>query len=164
LLTGPARRARDRRAGVTAGPGPPARPAQRPLSRARVPTILITRAAWRIVAMLRPRQAPPRPTVRLLRAAPLAAAPGEHSVTGCASDPAGRPPPCGEGDRCTRLAALCGQAAAGRTPGVNIEGPSAAFEAARRAGAPRVIYASSHPAVGFARPSGFPVPDYAFPA
>src|SRR5262249_7261504 len=47
---------------------------------------------------------------------------------------------------------------------VNIEGTYAAFEAARRAGVPRVIYASSNHAVGFTPRSGFPVPDYAFPA
>ena len=37
------------------------------------------------------------------------------------------------------------------------------FEAARRAGAPRVIFASSNHAVGFIPRSAFPVPDYAFP-
>jgi hypothetical protein len=39
-----------------------------------------------------------------------------------------------------------------------------AFEAARRAGVPRVIFASSNHAVGFTPSSRFPVPDYAFPA
>jgi uronate dehydrogenase len=38
------------------------------------------------------------------------------------------------------------------------------FEAARRAGVPRVIFASSNHAVGFTPRSEFPVPDYAFPA
>ena len=38
------------------------------------------------------------------------------------------------------------------------------FEAARRAGTPRVIFASSNHAVGFTPRSAFPVPDYAFPA
>ena len=35
---------------------------------------------------------------------------------------------------------------------------------ARRAGTPRVIFASSNHAVGFSPRSAFPVPDYAFPA
>jgi hypothetical protein len=39
-----------------------------------------------------------------------------------------------------------------------------AFEAARRAGTPRVIFASSNHAVGFTPRERFPVPDYAFPA
>jgi hypothetical protein len=38
------------------------------------------------------------------------------------------------------------------------------FEAARRAGVPRVIFASSNHAVGYAPRESFPVPDYAFPA
>ena len=37
------------------------------------------------------------------------------------------------------------------------------FEAARRAGVSRVIYASSNHAVGFSPRASFPVPDYAFP-
>src|SRR5208282_6617115 len=40
----------------------------------------------------------------------------------------------------------------------------AVFEAARQAGAGRVVYASSNHAVGFTPRSAFPVPDYAFPA
>src|SRR5262249_35367042 len=45
-----------------------------------------------------------------------------------------------------------------------IQGTYVAFEAARRAGVPRVIFASSNHAVGFAPRESFPVPDYAFPA
>src|SRR5262249_22626744 len=47
---------------------------------------------------------------------------------------------------------------------VNIQGTYVAFEAARRAGVPRVIFASSNHAVGYAPRESFPVPDYAFPA
>ena len=46
---------------------------------------------------------------------------------------------------------------------VNIHGGYVAFEAARRAGVSRVIFASSNHAVGFAPRASFPVPDYAFP-
>ena len=42
---------------------------------------------------------------------------------------------------------------------VNINGSYVVFEAARRAGTPRVIFASSNHAVGFAPRSAFPVPD-----
>jgi len=61
------------------------------------------------------------------------------------------------------LAAISGEAAWERIAEVNIEGTYVAFEAARRAGVPRVIYASSNHAVGFAPRASFPVPDYAFP-
>ena len=47
---------------------------------------------------------------------------------------------------------------------VNVNGTFVVLEAARRAGVPRVIYASSHHAVGF-QPSntGVTIPDYCFP-
>ena len=47
---------------------------------------------------------------------------------------------------------------------VNIDGTYKVFEAARRAGVGRVMYASSNHAVGFRPRADFPVPDYAFPA
>jgi hypothetical protein len=46
---------------------------------------------------------------------------------------------------------------------MNIDGTYAVFEAARRAGVGRVVYASSNHAVGFSPRADFPVPDYAFP-
>jgi len=47
---------------------------------------------------------------------------------------------------------------------VNINGTYTVFEAARRAGVKRVVFASSNHAVGFTPPSKFPVADFAFPA
>jgi hypothetical protein len=47
---------------------------------------------------------------------------------------------------------------------VNIDGTRNVFESARRAGVPRVVFASSNHAVGFEPREDFPVPDYAFPA
>ena len=47
---------------------------------------------------------------------------------------------------------------------VNINGTYTVFEAARRAGVPRVVFASSNHAVGFAPRESFPVPDGAAPA
>ena len=47
---------------------------------------------------------------------------------------------------------------------VNINGTYTVFEAARRAGVPRVVFASSNHAVGFTPRESFPVPDDASPA
>src|SRR5207253_6445986 len=71
---------------------------------------------------------------------------------------------CAGVDAVIHLAAIADEAAWERILAVNIGGSYAAFEAARRAGVPRVIYASSNHTVGFFPRSGFPVPDYAFPA
>ena len=135
-----------------------------------MPTILITGAAGRIGTMLRPRLARPGRTLRLLDTAPLAAGPagptgpGEESVTASVTDLAAMTAACAGVDAVIHLAALAGEAAWERILPVNIEGTYAAFEAARRAGVPRVIYASSNHAVGFTPRSRFPAPDYAFPA
>jgi hypothetical protein len=71
---------------------------------------------------------------------------------------------CAGVDAVIHLAAVSAEAAWERIAAVNIEGAYAVFEAARRAGVPRVVFASSNHAVGFAPRAGFPVPDYAFPA
>jgi uronate dehydrogenase len=134
---------------------------------AAVPTILITGAAGRIGTMLRPRLARPGRTLRLLDAAALPTGPtgpGEESVTASVTDLAAMTAACDGVDAVIHLAALAGEAAWERILPVNIEGTYVAFEAARRAGVPRVIYASSNHAVGFTPRSKFPVPDYAFPA
>jgi uronate dehydrogenase len=134
---------------------------------AGVPTILITGAAGRIGTMLRPRLARPGRTLRLLDTAPLPAGPtgpGEESVTASVTDLAAMTGACAGVDAVIHLAALAGEAAWERILPVNIEGTYVAFEAARRAGVPRVIYASSNHAVGFTPRAEFPVPDYAFPA
>jgi nucleoside-diphosphate-sugar epimerase len=47
---------------------------------------------------------------------------------------------------------------------VNVNGTYTVFEAARRAGVPRVVFASSNHAVGFAPAASFPVPDDGAPA
>jgi len=131
---------------------------------AGVPTILITGAAGRIGTMLRPRLARPGRTLRLLDTASLATGPGEEGVTASVTDLGAMTAACAGVDAVIHLAAISGEAAWERTLAVNIEGTYAAFEAARRAGVPRVIYASSNHAVGFAPRPEFPVPDYAFPA
>ena len=131
-----------------------------------MPTILITGAGGRIGTMLRPRLARPGRTLRLLDTAPLAlpAGRGEESVTASVTDLAAMTAACAGVDAVIHLAAIAGEAAWERILAVNIEGTYAAFEAARRAGVPRVVYASSNHAVGFTPRSDFPAPDYAFPA
>jgi hypothetical protein len=131
---------------------------------AGVPTILITGAAGRIGAMLRPRLARPGRTLRLLDTAPLTAGPGEEAVTASVTDHGAMTAACAGADAVIHLAAIPGEAAWEQILKANIQGTYVVFEAARRAGVPRVIFASSNHAVGFAPRSQFPVPDYAFPA
>jgi uronate dehydrogenase len=156
---------------------------------AGVPTILITGAAGQIGSMLRSRLARPDRTLRLLDTAPpdtapvdpapvdsvlvdpalvdpapVDTAPTEEWVTASVTDLGAMTAACAGVDAVIHLAALSGEAAWERIAEVNIKGTYVAFEAARRAGVPRVIYASSNHAVGFTPRSAFPVPDYAFPA
>jgi uronate dehydrogenase len=156
---------------------------------AGVPTILITGAAGQIGSMLRTRLARPGRTLRLLDTAPMDTAPldvppldpapvdtppldtappdtgpGEERVTASVTDLDAMTAACAGVDAVIHLAAIADEATWERIAAVNIEGTYVAFEAARRAGVPRVIYASSNHAVGFAPRSTFPVPDYAFPA
>jgi uronate dehydrogenase len=131
---------------------------------AGVPTILITGAAGRIGTMLRSRLAGPGRTLRLLDTAPLTAGPGEQTVTASIADPDAMLSACGGADAVIHLAAISTEATWERIRDDNIQGTYVTFEAARQAGVPRVVYASSNHAVGFAPRSQFPVPDYAFPA
>lgn len=129
-----------------------------------MPTILITGAAGRIGTMLRPRLARPGRILRLLDTVPLTAGPGEEAVTASVTDLAAMTAACAGVDAVIHLAAIADEAAWQRILDLNIQGTYTVFEAARRAGVPRVIYASSNHAVGFSPRESFPVPDYAFPA
>jgi uronate dehydrogenase len=129
-----------------------------------VPTILITGAAGQIGTMLRPRLAQPGRTLRLLDTAPLTAGPGEEAVTASVTDLDAMTAACTGADAVIHLAAISGEATWERIRDGNIQGTYVAFEAARRAGVPRVVCASSNHAVGFTPRSRFPVPDYTFPA
>jgi hypothetical protein len=100
----------------------------------------------------------------LVDPAPVDTAPAEEWVTASVTDLGAMTAACAGVDAVIHLAALSGEAAWERIAEVNIKGTYVAFEAARRAGVPRVIYASSNHAVGFTPRSAFPVPDYAFPA
>jgi uronate dehydrogenase len=129
-----------------------------------MPVILITGAAGRIGTMLRTRLAQPGRTLRLLDSSPVID-PAEHEevVEASATDLQAMTKACQGVDAVIHLAAQAGEAPWGRILKVNIHGSYVAFEAARRAHVPRVIFASSNHVVGYWPHAKFPVPDYAFP-
>jgi nucleoside-diphosphate-sugar epimerase len=129
-------------------------------------TILITGAAGSIGTMLRARLARQRRVLRLLDVAPLAGGPGpgEESVTASVTDMAAMTAACAGADAIIHLGGIPSEAAWAPVLEVNINGTYTVFEAARRAGVPRVVFASSNHAVGFAPRESFPVPDAAYPA
>ncbi len=129
-----------------------------------MPTILITGAAGQIGTMLRSRLARPGRTLRLLDVLPMAAGPGEEAVTASVTDLTAMTRACDGADAVIHLGGIPSEAPWDRILDVNINGAYVVFEAARRAGVPRVVFASSNHAVGFSPRSQFPVPDYAFPA
>jgi uronate dehydrogenase len=125
---------------------------------------LITGAAGHVGAMLRPRLARPRRVLRLLDLAPMAAGPGEEIVAASITDLDALTAACAGADAVIHLAGLPSERPWDQIAEVNIHGTYCLFEAARRAGVRRVVFASSNHAVGFSPTAGFPVPDYAFPA
>jgi uronate dehydrogenase len=128
-----------------------------------MPTILITGAAGYIGTVLRQRLARRGRTLRLLDTVPLAAGPDEEAITASVADLDAMTAACQDADAVIHLGAIATEAPWRQILEVNIDGTYAVFEAARRAGAARVIFASSNHAVGFSPRESFPVPDYAFP-
>src|SRR6516165_577255 len=131
-----------------------------------MPIILVTGAAGRIGTMLRGRLARPGRILRLLDVVPLTPGPGpaEEEVTASVTDMTAMTDACRGVDAVIHLGGIPGEAPWDRILDVNINGTYVVFEAARRAGVPRVVFASSNHAVGFTARADFPVPDYAFPA
>jgi uronate dehydrogenase len=129
-----------------------------------VSVVVITGAAGLIGSMLRPRLARADRTLRLLDLVPLTAGPGEEAIQASVTDLDAMTAACQGADAVIHLAGIPGEASWPRILETNINGGYGAFEAARRAGTPRVIFASSNHAVGFSPRAAFPVPDYAFPA
>src|SRR6516225_8051424 len=130
---------------------------------AGVPTILITGAAGQIGTMLRPRLARPGRTLRLLDTADLTAGPAEEVIRASATDMDAMTAASRGASAVIHLASISGEASWAEILQVNIQSTYVAFEAARRAGVPRVIFASSNHTVGFSPRESFPVPDYAVP-
>ena len=116
--------------------------------------------------MLRTAAGPARPDAAATRrAAPgPGRGAGEEAIQASITDLAAMTEACQGADAVIHLGGLPGEAPWDQIMEINIDGTYAVFEAARRAGVPRVIYASSNHAVGFTPRSAFPVPDYAFPA
>jgi uronate dehydrogenase len=127
-------------------------------------TILITGAAGSVGGMLRGRLAAEGRSLRLLDTAPLTAGPGEEIVQASIIDMATMTEACQGAAAVIHLAGLATEAPWDQIAELNIHGTYVVFEAARRAGVSRVVYASSNHAVGFTPRSAFPAPDYAFPA
>jgi uronate dehydrogenase len=128
-----------------------------------VPVIVITGAAGLVGSMLRPRLARPDRTLRLVDVVPLTAGPGEEAIQASVTNLDAMTAACRGAEAVIHLAGIPGEAPWPRILETNIDGGYAVFEAARRAGTPRVIFASSNHAVGFSPRENFPVPDYAFP-
>jgi len=128
-----------------------------------VSVIVITGAAGLVGSMLRPRLARPDRTLRLLDLAPVTAGPGEEAIQASVTDLDAMTAACRGADAVIHLAGIPGEASWARIAETNINGGQATFEAARLAGTPRVIFASSNHAVGFTPREAFPVPEYGFP-
>jgi len=112
--------------------------------------------------MLRSRLARPDRTLRLLDIKAIEPGPGEEAVLASATDMAAMTAACQGADAVIHLAGIPAEAPWEQILDVNINSSYVAFEAARRAGVPRVIFASSNHAVGFTPAAEFPVADYAF--
>lgn len=131
-----------------------------------VERILITGAAGGVGTLMRPRLARAGRVLRLLDIAPLpAAAPGEQVETVRASvgDLDAMRQACTGVDVVIHLGGLSTEHPWDQVLETNINGTYTVFEAARRAGVPRVVFASSNHAVGFHPNDGAVAEDYAFP-
>ncbi|MFI6762600.1 NAD-dependent epimerase/dehydratase family protein [Micromonospora sp. NPDC050417] len=130
--------------------------------------LLITGAAGRIGRLLRPRLAAPGRTLRLLDLADQEpSAPGEavRLIRADLTDPEALTSACVGVDAIVHLAAIAGEASWEKLLRTNVDGTRTLLEAARTAGVPRVVLASSVHAAGFYRqagsspdPAGVPAP------
>lgn len=128
--------------------------------------ILITGAAGGVGTLMRPRLAREGRTLRLLDVAPLPAAePGEdvETVQASVTDLTAVQHACEGADAVIHLGGLSREAPWEQILETNIHGTYTVFEAARRAGVPRVIFASSNHAAGFHPRGDADAPDYLFP-
>lgn len=126
--------------------------------------VLITGAAGVLGKLMRPRLIRAGRVLRLLDVLPPEpAAPGERVelITGSITDPEVMTAACRDVDAVIHLGGLSREDSWERTLAVNIDGTHTVLEAARAAGVPRVVLASSNHAVGFRRvgeagPDGLP--------
>jgi nucleoside-diphosphate-sugar epimerase len=117
-----------------------------------VQRVLVTGASGGIGTLMRPRLRRDGRTLRLFDVvAPAPAGPGEpvEVVTGSVTDPAAMAAACEGADALIHLGGHSREHTWEATVEVNISGTHTVLEAARAAGVPRVILASSNHAVGF---------------
>lgn len=126
-------------------------------------TILMTGAAGGVGTLMRPRLARPGRTLRLLDLAPLEPGAGEEAVQASVTDLDAMTQACAGADALIHLGGISKEAPWQRILDVNIHGTYTVFEAARRAGVPRVVFASSNHAVGFHTPDEYPVAEAVIP-
>ncbi|WP_433254051.1 NAD-dependent epimerase/dehydratase family protein [Streptosporangium sp. CA-135522] len=111
--------------------------------------VLVTGAAGRVGAMLRPRLARPGRTLRLLDLVPVDPEPGEEAVTADLTDEAAVAAAMRGVVAVVHLGGLSRERPWADTLHVNVHGTYVLLEAARRAGVRHVVLAGSHHAVGF---------------
>jgi uronate dehydrogenase len=114
--------------------------------------VLITGAAGRIGTMMRTRLRREGRTLRLLDVAPLSPAePGENIelISGSITDAAVMASACQDVDALIHLGGISRESTWARMVDVNINGTQVVLEAARNAGVPRVVLASTNHAAGF---------------
>ncbi|WP_042386555.1 NAD-dependent epimerase/dehydratase family protein [Streptacidiphilus melanogenes] len=119
--------------------------------------ILITGAAGGVGTLLRPRLARPGRTLRLLDVAELTPGEGEEAVQVSVTDLDAMTRACDAVDAVVHLGGISIEAPWAEILDVNINGTWTVFEAARRAGVPRVVFASSNHAVGYHTPDEYPL-------
>ncbi len=131
-------------------------------------TILITGAAGGIGTLMRTRMARPGRVLRLLDLAPIEPLdePGtgaEEHVQASVTDLDAMLEACEGVEAVVHLGGISAEAPWERILEVNIHGTYTVFEAARRRGVDRVVFASSNHAVGFHTPDEYPLPESVTP-
>ncbi|MFC4856748.1 NAD-dependent epimerase/dehydratase family protein [Actinophytocola glycyrrhizae] len=126
--------------------------------------LLITGAAGGVGTLLRPLLAHPDRVLRLLDVAELPdTGDGAERVQASVTDLPAMVEACQDVDAVLHLGGLSTEHAWDDILSVNIDGTYKVFEAAHRAGVPRVVFASTNHTVGFHPRDGQEAPDYLFP-
>lgn len=126
--------------------------------------LLITGAAGGVGTLLRPLLARPDRTLRLLDVADIPdTGDGAELVRASVTDLPALIDACADVDAILHLGGLATEHPWDQILSVNIDGTYKLFEAAHRAGVPRVVFASTNHTVGFHPRDGHLAPDYLFP-